>query len=374
MIAAIIVEYNPLHNGHIYHINQTKQLLEQLAPNEDNSIIAIMSGNFTQRGDISVLNKYTRAKHAIFAGVDMVIELPIVYATSSAEFFANGAIQIANKIKDIGLICFGAECDNFDTLNTIAELTTKEEYNNLIKTYLNDGLSYPVACEKALINLTKIDTKIANSPNNILGIEYIKQAKKLNCNAKLIPIKRIGGGYNEDKFTPQFNSAKSIRLALSQNITDTSLLKIPQFVCDDLTKSKIDYDKFFAIIANNCIDMDNVYEDNEGIINRIKKYSQIANNYKELVDLVHTKRYTKSKIKRILTHIALWHTSTALTKIGKPNILAVNEDKKYLLSKIDFSGDEIQSNLNSNANKIYNILSTDKIASSNLVIVKANLD
>ncbi len=374
MIAAIIVEYNPLHNGHIYHINQTKQLLEQLAPNEDNSIIAIMSGNFTQRGDISVLNKYTRAKHAIFAGVDMVIELPIVYATSSAEFFANGAIQIANKIKDVGLICFGAECDNFEALNTIAELTTEEEYNNLIKTYLNDGLSYPVTCEKALINLTKIDTKIANSPNNILGIEYIKQAKKLNCNAKLIPIKRIGGGYNEDKFTPQFNSAKSIRLALSQNITDTSLLKIPQFVCDDLTKSKIDYDKFFAIIANNCIDMDNVYEDNEGVINRIKKYSQIANSYEELVDLVHTKRYTKSKIKRILTHIALWHTSTALTKIGKPNILAVNEDKKYLLSKIDFSGDEIQSNLNSNANKIYNILSTDKIASSNLVIVKANLD
>lgn len=374
MIAAIIVEYNPLHNGHIYHINQTKQLLEQLAPNEDNSIIAIMSGNFTQRGDISVLNKYTRAKHAIFAGVDMVIELPIVYATSSAEYFANGAIQIANKIKDIGLICFGAECDNFEALNTIAELTTKEEYNNLIKTYLNDGLSYPVACEKALINLTKIDTKIANSPNNILGIEYIKQAKKLNCNAKLIPIKRIGGGYNEDKFTPQFNSAKSIRLALSQNITDTSLLKIPQFVCDDLTKSKIDYDKFFAIIANNCIDMDNVYEDNEGIINRIKKYSQIANNYKELVDLVHTKRYTKSKIKRILTHIALGHTSTALTKIGKPNILAVNEDKKQLLGKIDFSGDEIQSNLNSNANKIYNILSNDKITSNNMIIVKANFD
>ena len=131
MIATIIVEYNPLHNGHIYHINQTKQLLKQLAPNEDNSIIAIMSGNFTQRGDISMLNKYTRAKHAIFAGVDMVIELPVVYATSSAEYFANGAIQIANKIKDLGLICFGAECDNFDTLNMIAELTTKEEYNNL---------------------------------------------------------------------------------------------------------------------------------------------------------------------------------------------------------------------------------------------------
>lgn len=372
MIATIIVEYNPLHNGHIYHINQTKQLLKQLAPNEDNSIIAIMSGNFTQRGDISMLNKYTRAKHAIFAGVDMVIELPVVYATSSAEYFSNGAIQIANKIKDLGLICFGAECDNFDTLNMIAELSTKEEYNNLIKSFLNDGHSYPVACEKTMQKLTKIDTKIVNSPNNILGIEYIKQAKKLNCKAKLIPIKRIGGGYNEDNLTPQFNSAKSIRLALSQNITDTNLLKIPQFVCDDLTKSKIDYDKFFAIIANKCIDMDNVYEDNEGVINRIKKYSQIANNYEELVELVHTKRYTKSKIKRILTHISLGHKSTALTKIGKPNILAVNEEKKHLLSKVDFSGDEVQSNLNSNANKIYNILSNDKISSDNMVIIKAN--
>lgn len=115
MIAAIIVEYNPLHNGHIYHIEQTKKLLSELAPNENNSIVAIMSGNFTERGDIAVLNKYTRAKHAIMSGVDMVIELPAIYATSSAEYFANGAMQIASKIKNLGLICFGAECDDIST-------------------------------------------------------------------------------------------------------------------------------------------------------------------------------------------------------------------------------------------------------------------
>lgn len=119
MLGIIIVEYNPLHNGHIYHIEQTKKLMQKLSPNEDNNLVAIMSGNFTERGDIAILNKYTRAKHAILAGVDMVIELPSIYATSSAEFFANGAMQIAKKIKNASLLCFGAENDDIELLKKL---------------------------------------------------------------------------------------------------------------------------------------------------------------------------------------------------------------------------------------------------------------
>ena len=369
MIAAIIVEYNPLHNGHIYHINKTKEILASLAPNEDNSIIAIMSGNFTQRGDIAVLNKYTRAKHALLAGVDMVIELPVIYATSSAEYFANGAMQIVKKIKDLNLVCFGAECDDINTLNSFANITMTDEYNNLIKTYLKQGFSYPVSSEKAVQNLAKIDTKIANSPNNTLGIEYIKQAKKLDLDVKLIAIKRIGGEYNQNDFDDTFNSAKSIRNAIAQGNFDFESLKIPKYVYDDIINSKIEYDRLFAIISSKIINVNDIYEDTEGIINRIKKYSGQAHNYEELVELAHTKRYTKSKIRRILLHIALNLKNKDLQPIGKPNILAIKANKKHLLSQIDNSGDLCAEQQNRYANQIYNIVSKDKITKDYMLII-----
>lgn len=373
MIAAIIVEYNPLHNGHIYHIGKTKEILSTLAPNEENSLIAIMSGNFTQRGEAAVLNKYTRAKHAIMAGADLVIELPTIYATSSAEFFANGAMQVASKIKNLGLICFGAENDNISELEDIAKITTSKKYDNLIKQYLNEGLSYPVSSEKAIKNLSKIDTKTINEPNNILATEYIKQAKKLGVNAKLYAIKRVGGGYNDDTLGDNFNSAKSIRMAVKNNNLDFESLKIPQYVFDDLCNFGINYDKLFGIIASKCLELDGVYEDNEGLINRIKKYSQIANNYEQLVDLTHTKRYTKSKINRILLHIALNHTKQSLRPIGKVNVIAVSKNKKHLLSLIDFEGDEHNIQQNIYADKIYNIISNDKITDNSMIIVDVNV-
>ena len=370
MIAAIIVEYNPLHNGHIYHIEQTKKLLSELAPNENNSIVAIMSGNFTERGDIAVLNKYTRAKHAIMSGVDMVIELPAIYATSSAEYFANGAMQIASKIKNLGLISFGAECNDINTLCGIAKITTSKEFDFQIKNHLKEGLSYPVSSEKALKNLSKIDTKIANMPNNILAIEYIKQAKKQKIPAKLFAIKRVGNDYNDSSLNEQFNSAKAIRQAIKNENTDFEKLKMPQYVFDDLKNKETDYEKLFAIVANKCLDMQNVYEDNEGILNRIKKYSQIATDYNQLVDLAHTKRYTKSKIKRILLHIALNHTKDCLKECGKPNILAVKSNKKQLLSHIDFGGETHSIEQNAFANKIYNIVSSDKISQDSMLIIE----
>lgn len=371
MIAAIIVEYNPLHNGHIYHIEQTKKILNKLAPNEENNIIAIMSGNFTERGDIAVFNKFTRAKHAILAGVDMVLELPTIYATSSAEYFARGAISLASKIKNLRLITFGAECDEISTLSEIAKITVSADYELLLKQNLKNGLSYTVASENAIKNLSKIDTNVVFSPNNMLGMEYIKQAKQIGLNVQFIPIKRLGNGYNDNNLTGDFNSAKAIRNAINKENLDFESLKVPKFVFEDLQKIKIHYDKLFAVVANNCLETDNVYEDTEGIINRIKKYSQTAKSYQELVDLVHTKRYTKSKIKRILLHIALKHKPQDLYAIGKPNVLAVNENKKNLLSSIDFSGDEHCITQNIYANKIYNILSEDKIISNNMIIVNS---
>lgn len=369
MIAAIIVEYNPLHNGHLYHINQTKRILNELAPDEQNSVIAIMSGNFTQRGDIAVLNKYTRAKHAIASGVDMVLELPAIYATSSAEYFAKGAMQIASKIKGLGLICFGAECEDIATLSELAKITTSNEYDILLKEGLNFGLSYTVSSENAIKKLSKIDPKIAFSPNNMLAIEYIKQAKIARLSAKLVSIKRIGGGYNQECLQGEFNSAKAIRQAIASGVCDIETLKIPHYVFEDLRNSKVNYENLFSIIANNCLSINEVYEDNEGLINRVKKYSQIATSYDELVDLVHTKRYTKSKIKRVLLHVALKHTTNDLLQDCPPTVLAVSNNKRKLLSLVERAECDCNPQ-NEYADKIYNIVSEDKISSNKLRIIK----
>lgn len=373
MLAAVIVEYNPLHNGHIYHLQKTAEILARLAPNEDNNIIAIMSGDFTQRGDIALLNKYTRAELAILAGVDMVIELPATYATSAAQYFAAGAMQIAAKISGLGLITFGAECDDITKLTEAAAVTEDSRFDELVQQYSSQGLSYPKCAELAANNLSKTDTKWLFTPNNILAVEYIRQAKKLALGAQLMPIKRVGGGYNQAEFDDNFNSATAVRQGLANGITDAATLKIPNFTAQKLLHSKVDYDRFFAIIASKCLHADSVYEDNEGIINRIKKYSQTAENYEQLVELCHTKRYTKSKIKRILTHVALGHTDKVPPPIGKPNILAIAEDKRQLLSRIDFSGDDEAILQNKYADKIYNIVSSDKIKDNDMIIVNRNM-
>lgn len=370
LIAAIIVEYNPLHNGHIYHINQTKKILNELAPNEENSLIAIMSGNFTQRGDIAVLNKFTRAMHAIMSGVDVVVELPAIYATSSAEYFAKGAIQVAKKINNLGLIVFGAECDDIYVLSEVAQITTTSDYDNILKEHLKSGLSYTLSSEQAIQKLSKIDPKIAFSPNNMLAIEYLKQAKIANLGAKLVAIKRIGSEYNQTELHCEYNSASGIRQAIASGNYDFDSLKLPQYVFDDLKNSQVDYEKLFAIVANNCLTITDVYEDNEGIINRIKKFSQIANSYDELVDMVHTKRYTKSKIKRVLLHTALQHTFNDLSSECNLNVLAVNENKRHLLSFLDSTDNAKSQVQNEYADKIYNIVSSDKITTNKLRIIK----
>ena len=182
-------------------------------------------------------------------------------------------------------------------------------------------------------------------------------------------IHRVGGQYNESELNSQYNSAKSIRNALSAGNYDVNELKIPQYVLDNLITSTIDYNKLFAIISSKCLDTDHVYEDSEGILNRIKKYSQTAKSYNELVELVHTKRYTKSKIKRILLHIALKHNNSSLNKIDKPNILAIKKDRRHLLSLIDFSGEEKSIDQNNYADKIYNIVSSDKITNNTMLIL-----
>ena len=220
-ISGIIVEYNPLHNGHVFHINKTKELT-----NSD-LIIAVMSGNFNQRGIPSIIDKWTKTKLALQNGVDIVLELPSIYALSSAEFFSYGAVSLLNSLGVVDSLCFGSEAGDITLLETIAEVLVHEpnDYKALLRRELDKGLLFPKARSLALVehlvNKTDYDKyyleEQLNSSNNILGIEYIKSLKRLNSSIKPYTIKRQGGSYNSENLNEIFSSATSIRRVLSAN-------------------------------------------------------------------------------------------------------------------------------------------------------------
>lgn len=188
-VLGIIAEYNPFHNGHLYHLEQSKKLTGA------NYTVAIISGNFTQRGSTSLVDKWSKAKSAIENGIDLVIELPVLYATSSAENFAEGSIKLLNSLKVVDYISFGAETSNIDTLSEISEILLNEprNYKNILSRELSKGVSFPKARENALLSYLDNNQKYQNilsSPNNILGIEYLKAMKKFKSTIKPVSVPR----------------------------------------------------------------------------------------------------------------------------------------------------------------------------------------
>ena len=190
-VLAIIGEYNPFHNGHLYHLNESKKV-----SNSDYTI-AVMTGNFVQRGNVSLVDKWTKARMAILNGVDLVIELPCIYSISSAENFALGAIKLINSLKIVDTLSFGTEIDDINILKECAEILTEEpeEFKSLLSHELSKGISFPKARENALLMYLNDIRRYANvlsSPNNILAIEYLKALTATNSTISPISIKRVG--------------------------------------------------------------------------------------------------------------------------------------------------------------------------------------
>ena len=209
-VLGIISEYNPFHNGHLYHLENSKKITGC-----DYSI-AIMSGNFTQRGSTSVVNKWEKTKMALSNGIDLVIELPVLYSISSSENFADGAIKILNSLGIVDCVSFGSETADINVLNTIADVLYSEpnEYKNILSHELKKGLSFPKARENALlmyINDIRNYSGVLSSPNNILAIEYLKALKKYKSTIKPFCIKRFESDYNSNNFSNNIASATAIR-------------------------------------------------------------------------------------------------------------------------------------------------------------------
>lgn len=347
-ITGIITEYNPFHNGHLYHLTEAKK------NTNCDAVICIMSGNFVQRGGPAIVDKWQRTKMALNNGVDLVIELPTYYAVSSAEFFAKGAVSILNNLGVVNNLFFGSECGDVNKLTTIAKTLADEDskLKYIIKENLAKGETFAKAREKALISYLNNEdlNEILTSSNNILGIEYIKSIIRMNSNIKPFTLKREGSNYNDKFLSNSFSSATSIRELLKQKASIESLKdSIPKEsyeVLNNLYNNSypfvFDEDMFKFIkykLQTNCINFNNLYEIIEGLENKLLKEISSSNSYEEFILNIKSKRYTYSKISRILTHIYIGLDSDSFLNIDDTNnlyarVLGFNKKGREILSLI----------------------------------------
>ena len=311
-ITGLITEYNPFHNGHLYHLNTAKK------NTNCDGIVCIMSGNFVQRGEPAIIDKWKRTEMALVNGVDLVIELPTFYAVSSAEFFAKGAIKILNSTGVINNIFFGSECGDINLLYKIAKLLTNEpeDFKLKVKENLKSGITYAKAREKALIDILQDDSlnDVLSNSNNILGIEYIKAIIDNKSNITPLTMKREGSRYNDKNLNSIFSSATSIRENIKKNSNLNSLKAyVPPQSLDILNKLlSNDYPFVFEEdmynfikyrLLTNCINFNNIFEVKEGIDNKFLKEVYHSTSYEDLIFRVKSKRYTYTKISRLLSQL-----------------------------------------------------------------------
>ena len=347
-VLGIISEYNPFHNGHLYHLIKSKKITNA------EYTIAVIGGNFTQRGNASLLDKWSKTEMALLNGIDLVIELPLLYSISSAENFAEGAIKILDSLQIVDTISFGTETSDINILNRFADILYNEpkEYKALLSHELSKGMSYPKARENALmlyLNDIRRFAPILSSPNNILGIEYLKALKKYKSTITPLSIQRIKSGYNDINFSGNIASATAIRnLVLNHEYKDLNkILPISSYsiLKENIKKGHIvrdisNFDKIILYKLRNMSieEISNLPDVSEGLEYSIKKAADSCNTIYELINIVNSKRYTKTRLQRILLYALLDVTKKDI-QISKKvipyiRILGFNEKGKYIVSQI----------------------------------------
>lgn len=321
-VLGIIVEYNPLHNGHIFHLNESRK-----KTNAD-VVIAVMSGYFLQRGEPAIVSKWTRTKMALASGVDIVVELPYAFATQKAETFANGAVSILDALYCDDL-CFGSETGEIEPFLLTNELLSKlnANYDELIQQYIKTGVSYPKAQTLAFQNLSYekdpssyIDLSL---PNNILGYHYVKAIYDQHSTMRPTTIKRTSAGYHDIDFhSPTIASATSIRKAIFSGNRD-----IHAYVPDRTFKLLNEYEEknqflhqwesYFHLLKYRIMTMTleeikAIYEVEEGLEHRLKQHIQKSTSFRDFMERIKTKRYTWTRLQRLCTHILTNTTKSQL--------------------------------------------------------------
>ncbi len=300
---AVICEYNPFHNGHKYQLEKIREL------SGCDKILCIMSGNFTQRGEAAVFDKYRRARHAIENGADVVLELPAAFAVSPAELFAEGAIHLLNAIPSVKKLAFGAESGAKESFLAIAKAARSEnkQFKAAVKENMKDGTSFVRARTKALIALNSdVDEALLTSPNNILGVEYCRALLARGSAIDPMPILRVGGGYADNELKPDFSSATALRAAMSAEKIPARALKrnLPENVFDDAVRfAPFPFGQLALcmLLRTPSEEVAQVADCSEGLENRLKAMTRSNPSYEEMLKKSVSKRYTLSRLKRILT-------------------------------------------------------------------------
>ncbi|MBU3226887.1 nucleotidyltransferase [Clostridium algidicarnis] len=354
-VAAIISEYNPLHNGHKLHIDKTKKELNC------DYLISIMSGNFVQRGLPSYIDKWNKSKVCVSNGIDLVIELPVIFSLSSAEFFAKGSAQILNSLGIVDYLSFGSEVGDIEPLKLIASILCNEPhaYKSLLKYNLSYGLAFAKARSLALTEyitnnfpMYTIDfiTNLLSSSNNILAIEYLKALYSLDSTIEPFTIKRLGSNYNDEGLSASFSSATSIRNHLKTS-DDLTLLKshlpkssytlIETLIKDNYTFPQMEnifpFIKYKALTDNNSLKQ--IPEASEGLYNKIYKSLWDSSTYEESFSKMKSKRYASTRINRLLCQYFIGFENYSIDNLRRSDpsyirVLAFNHKGAELLKKI----------------------------------------
>lgn len=355
----LITEYNPFHNGHAYHIEKAKMLTGA------DRMIVVMSGDFVQRGAPAVMPKHLRAKSALLSGASLIIELPVCFATGSAEYFAQGSISLLNQLGCIDSICFGSECGDLHLLKEIAQILADEpiEYQTALKQALKEGASFPAARQEALNIYSDKYSEILASPNNILGIEYLKALAKIHSKMEPFTIKRIGAGYHDMDIDGQFSSATAIRSDIYQladvNSSSESLplthiqTQVPSS-CHELMKKNyqtrypVKADDFSLLLKAKLLSetagsLSHYLDMSPELANRILRLRNDYLSFEQFCDLLKTKELTRSRISRSFIHVLLGITNDWLTAMKAPapyaRILGFRRDHADLLGILKRTSD-----------------------------------
>ncbi len=331
LISGIICEYNPFHSGHKYQIDKIKEETDSL-------IVCVMSGNFVQRGEPAIIDKYSRAEMALKGGADLVIELPVSFAAASAEAFGECAVYLLDALGCVDRLYFGSESSDIDKLNSLAESLLSEEYSSALNKELKSGISFPLARMNAVnAILGESYSEMLKNPNDILGIEYIKAIKKLNSKIEPHSIKRVGSAHDKaDDNT--YISAKSIR-ELLKNGEDVSAF-VPSFdILNEAVKNGqaptdlnlLDRTILYKIRNMSEARIREIPDVSEGLEFKIKKAAATSKSLEELYDSIKSKRYTHSRIRRIMLRILLDIDKEKMKYPKYIRILGMNKNGEQIL-------------------------------------------
>ena len=356
----IVAEYNPFHNGHKYHLEQS------MRESGADVCVAVISGNLMQRGEIAILDKWIRAEMAVRNGVNLVVEMPVIFACNNAGYFAHGGVEILEAL-GVSTISFGSELGNMDEISRIARAMdeNKEIIENLIKGSVKAGLAYPRARHEALVSLLGEEAaEHLDNPNNILAFEYIRAMKK----AKPMTVKRLGAGYHDQHSDIPMASATAIRRAISEGreifqsvpgisgeiIAREGKKLAEQEMLFDLLRQKI--------LSTSAGELNNIFGAEEGLGSALKKGVRYWKSYEDIIEDLKSKRYTRTRIARVLAMSLLGITRSDVKNAQNYiRVLAFDEKGSAYLKQVKKSGDcplPVITNINKDTEDCPEILST----------------